>query len=337
MLQWSLSKLLWRGWRPIIRRQVCCQHLRNRVLGIPDLENHWFAERLAYLGQSFSMDLVWKPKASNTFPRLMSDPKAEGWHKLRGKTLFVQECCKAFHNLPGSNELSWSQKELYWELVVGSASDPLMDRLGWSMKEVYSHWNWVPGLGFLNNSEFSLTWQLAWNTLPLFGLNYKASLANMPNCPHCGSGLEEMAEHAFYNCERVHPFWNLMARIEAKQLVLFNVDYIADHILPQFQGEKCVVFLAILATARMVIWTMWKKGLYDCANFSHSDLILFFRHQLRVKIRCNRKYLDHITFNRRWVHAASLVVQKRATLKSSFPPLPMHGSYRPGPSGPHPR
>ena len=96
-----------------------------------------------------------------------------------------------------------------------------------------------------------------------------------------------------------------------------------------------MVFLAILTVVRMVIWTMRKKGLYDDANFFHRDLILFFRHQLKVKIRWNRKRLDRITFNRRWVHAASLIVRKGATLELSFPPLPAHGDYGPGPSGPH--
>ena len=62
--------------------------------------------------------------------------------------------------------------------------------------------------------------------------------------------------------------------------------------------------------ARMVIWTTRNKGLYDDANFSHRDLVLYFRHQLRVKIRCDRKRLDRITFSKRWVTAASLVVRK---------------------------
>ena len=72
-----------------------------------------------------------------------------------------------------------------------------------------------------------------------------------------------------------------------------------------FHGEKRVVFLAILAVARMVIWTTRNKGLYDDASFSHRDLVLSFRHQLRVKIRCDRKRLDRITFSKRWVTAAS--------------------------------
>ena len=90
-----------------------------------------------------------------------------------------------------------------------------------------------------------------------------------------------------------------------------------------------MVFLAILAVARMVIWSTRNKGLYDDANFSH--LILYFRHLLRVKIRCDRKRLDRITFSKRWVNAASLVVRKGETLESPFPPLPAHGVYGTGP------
>ena len=92
-------------------------------------------------------------------------------------------------------------------------------------------------------------------------------------------------------------------RIEPKQLVLLDVGYVVDNVLPQFQGEKRVVFLAILAVARVVIWTTRNKGLYDDANFSHRDLVLYFSRQIRVKIRCDRKRLDHITFDKRWVNA----------------------------------
>ena len=42
-----------------------------------------------------------------------------------------------------------------------------------------------------------------------------------------------------------------------------------------------MVFLTILAVPRMMIWTTRKKGLYDGADISHRDLILFFRLQLR--------------------------------------------------------
>ena len=79
----------------------------------------------------------------------------------------------------------------------------------------------------------------------------------MPDCPRCGSGLEETAEHAFYYCERVRLFWDLVvewtARIEPKRFVLLDVGYVVDNVLPLFQSEKRVVFLSILAVARMVI------------------------------------------------------------------------------------
>ena len=63
--------------------------------------------------------------------------------------------------------------------------------------------------------------------------------------------------------------------------MLLDVGYVVDNVLPPFQSEKCVVFLAILILARMVIWSMRKKGLYDDANFSHDDLVLYCWHQLR--------------------------------------------------------
>ena len=186
--------------------------------------------------------------------------QAESRPKSRGEAPYARKCLKALRNLPESSDLSRSRKELYRELVVGFALNPLVDRLGWSMKE--AHWNWAPGSG-LNNSEFSLTWRLARNAVAFFDLNYKTSLADMPNCTRCGCGLEVTAEHTYY-CERVRPFWDHIrewtACIEPKQFVLLDVGYVVDNILLLFQGEKSVLFLAILAVVRMVIWTMRKKG-----------------------------------------------------------------------------
>ena len=167
----------------MVRRQVCIQRTRNRGLGMPDLESHWLAERLAYLGRALTGDAVWRLKASQTFPRLKSDPKAEGRRRPLGETLFVCECRTALRNLLGSSDLSRPRKELYRELVVGSASDPLSEWRGWMMGEIRSHWNWAPGSSFLNNTEFSLTWRLVRNALPLVGLNYKAGLADMLAAP----------------------------------------------------------------------------------------------------------------------------------------------------------
>ena len=96
-LQRSLSRLLWGGARPMVCRQVSVQCTRNGGLGMPYLESHWLAERLAYLGRSLTGDAVWKRK---------SDPKAEGRRKPLGEALFVRECRTALHNLLGSSDLS---------------------------------------------------------------------------------------------------------------------------------------------------------------------------------------------------------------------------------------
>ena len=100
-LQRSLSRLLWGGARPMVRRQVCIQRTRNGGLGMPDLEGHWLAERLAYLGRVLTGDSVWRRKASTTFPRLNSDPKAEGRRRPLGEALFVRECRKALRTFLG--------------------------------------------------------------------------------------------------------------------------------------------------------------------------------------------------------------------------------------------
>ena len=129
--------------------------------------------------------------------------------------------------------------------MVGPASDPLSERHGWTAEEVCSHWIWAPGSSFLNNSKFSPTWRLARNALPLLDLNFRLGLADMPDCIRCGSGLEETSEYAFYYCERVRPFedevgeWT--ARIEPKQLVLLDVGYVVDNVLPPFQVKACGV------------------------------------------------------------------------------------------------
>ena len=131
---------------------------------------------------------VWCPKVREAFPCLRSNPEAEGRCRLRDRTLFSNKCSRAIRNLPRSSNFSWSQKKLYRGLVKGSVSDPLEKRLGWSLGEIHSQWIWAPSLSFLNNSEFSLTWGLTQNALALNDWAYRACLADMPDCPRCGSG-----------------------------------------------------------------------------------------------------------------------------------------------------
>ena len=180
-LERSLIKLLWKGASPIVRRQVCYQRPRDGGLGMPGLESHRLAERLPYQSRSLMTEAVWSLKVRVAFPRLRLNPKAEGHCRPRNGTPYVSECRRALRNLPRSSDLSRSRKELYRGLVLGSASDPLVKLLGWSVEEVCSHRNWAPGSGFLKNSEFSLTWRLSRNALSLNDWAYRACIADMPD------------------------------------------------------------------------------------------------------------------------------------------------------------
>ena len=51
-----------------------------------------------------------------------------------------------------------------------------------------------------------------------------------------------------------------------------DVGYVMDNIDHPYRGEKRVVFLTILAMARMVIWETQKMRLYNGTNFSHHGL-----------------------------------------------------------------
>ena len=84
VLKQSLSKLLWGGRSPMVRRQVCHQCLCNRGLVMSNLESHWIAERLTFQGRSLMRDTVWGQKVKKAFPRLNSNPKAESCRRPKG-------------------------------------------------------------------------------------------------------------------------------------------------------------------------------------------------------------------------------------------------------------
>ena len=87
----------------------------------------WSAERLAYLGWSLSRETVWGQKVRDVFPRQESDPEAKGRRKPECATSFTRECRKALVNLLGLVTF-FGLEELYLKLVVGFASDPLVER-----------------------------------------------------------------------------------------------------------------------------------------------------------------------------------------------------------------
>ena len=163
------------------RRQVCIQRTRNGGLGMPDPESDWLTEMLSYLCRSLSGDEVWRRKVSDSFPRLESDPKAVGRRRLVGEAPFVRKCRTALCKLSASSDLSRPRKELYRELVIGSASDPLREWHCWKAEEttpigirrqVRASWTILSSRlpGGLQGTRYSFSaWisKRAWQTCPI--------------------------------------------------------------------------------------------------------------------------------------------------------------------------
>ena len=82
----------------MVYRQVCCQCPHNGSLGMPDLKNHWFTERLAFLGQSLMGHAVWKRKVEVAFPRLASNPRLKVVIGQRVKYCFSSSAVRSFKN-----------------------------------------------------------------------------------------------------------------------------------------------------------------------------------------------------------------------------------------------
>lgn len=81
-----------------------------------------------------------------------------------------------------------------------------------------------------------------------------------------------------------------MARIDPEHLVPIDLAYACDNVSPPLSGLKRMVFLTLLAVARM-------EEVIQHERYSHQDLVGFFRHQLRMKIRTDRKGLLSADFN----------------------------------------
>ena len=268
---------------------------------------------------------MWSWKIGDAFPNLYSDPRVEYRRRPRGEAQFLNECRRALGKLPRSSDLSRPRKELYRGLVEGVAKDPLRKRLDLTEGESLSLWSWAPGADYLDNSEFSLTWRLMRNGLPLNDVLFKMGLADMPDCNRCNSGLEETAQHAFFHCSKVRPFWEYVNEVTARLFpdrprTPLDVAYVCDNVPPPWTGVKQLVFYTLLAVARMVVWTSRMMDIQEVTSVSHHDLICHFRHQLKVKIRCDRKRLYRLDFNERWVSAVSLVALKGANWEFVFPP-----------------
>ena len=123
-------------------------------LGMPDLESHWLAEKLAHARTRCEGEKgVGLFLASSQTQRPKVDVGRWAQHRLSANAV------RFFVTFPGPVTVNSPRKNCignWWWAPLRTR-----ERHGWTTEKVRSYWNWVPGSGFLNNSEFSLNWQLA--------------------------------------------------------------------------------------------------------------------------------------------------------------------------------
>ena len=323
----SLFRVLWRWGHPHVRRETCIQRLVHGGLGMPCLKAHRDAERLSFLSRTLTedADTPWGRKVRANFPELDTQPGAEGLRMPRGECTFLRECRSAIRRFPRSLDLTKSRKALYRELVEGSAQDRFRERLGLTEVDSRSIWSWAPGTGYFTNAEFSLTWRVARNGLWLNDKSCMAWQRMFPNCTRCRTGEEETVVHAFYKCPKVRALWDyvneVIARIVPDQLFQLDTSYVIDNLAPPWSLRRNrLLFALILAVARMVVWTSRMEECFDDQTVSAQDLVRYFKHQLRVKIRCDWNRLPISVFRERWTNDVSLVLWQGDSWYVRLPP-----------------
>ena len=148
-----------KGWQS---RQVYCQHPCNRYLRMLYLARHWFVDKLAFLSGSLTGDTVWGRKVRATLPNLKSRSEVESRCKPKREAPYFRKYKNALC------KLSRPRKVLYRVLVEGAVSDPLEKRLKVLLEEIRLHWNSVPEMSYLINSDFSIIWPVAQNAWQIY-------------------------------------------------------------------------------------------------------------------------------------------------------------------------
>ena len=247
------------------------------------------------------MGSVWKEDAKQSFPLLRSVHFADGEaHRLpRRECPFYRECRHALRVLSRlqtglSDSRPLSSRALYQCLVRGAASDGLIGELGVTEAEGRLLWPWAPRMRCLNNDEASLTWLVIRNALWVGKKLFAAQQVISPECGRCGD-LEETIGHAFFHCPVVRPLCKLlegyMVRILNGKFFVLEASSVCSNVVPKLNRLEHYVFLCLLGVMHVVIWTTRMKELFEDESFSSQTLVTFFKHQIKVKIRSERKRL----------------------------------------------
>ena len=316
-LERILFQFLWAKRHPLVRREICCLHPSEGGLGVPNVEVQRHTLRLTFLDRMCSRDTatgcVWKEDAKKSFPSLRSVHFADGEaHRLpRCECPFYRECRHALKVLSRlqtglSDSRPLSSRALYRCIVRGAASNGLIGELGVTEAEGRLLWPWAPRMRCLNNDEASLTWLVIRNALWVGKKLFAAQQVISPECGRCGD-LEETISHTFFHCPVVRPLCKLlegyMVRILNGKFFVLEASSVCSNVVPRLNRQEHYVFLCLLGVMRVVIWTTRMKELCEDESFSAQTLVAFYKHQIKVKIRSERKRLE---FGERWVTVARL-------------------------------
>lgn len=140
----------------------------------------------------------------------------------------------------------------------------------------------------------------------------------MPNCVRCGGAVESLG-FIFFDCSVVRPLCKLiegyMVRVLGGKSFVLEARSVCSNVVPQMKRNEHYVFLCLLGIMRVVIWMTRQKEFYGGEKFSSSQLVLFFKHQLKIKIRAERKRLSSSKFGERWLNVSRLVHLRGANLE----------------------
>ena len=130
---------------------------------------------------------------------------------------------------------------------------------------------------------------------------------------------EESLEHAFFSCPVVKPLLKvlegIMVRIQYGKPFTLGVRAALNNVVTSLARDKLYVFLCLLGVMRIVIWTTRKEEHYGGESFSSQALVAFYKHQIKVKIRSEKKRLSSFMFNERWVKLSRLCRVRGAVLE----------------------
>ena len=315
-----------------MQREVCYLYPSEGGLGMPNVETRHHTLCLTFLDQMCSPDTAvgsfWKEDAKQSFPLLRSVHSTDGeTHRLhRCECPLYRECWHALKVLTRlqtglSDSQPLSSRALYRCLVRGTASNGLTGELGVMEVEGRLLWPWAPGMRCLNNEEASLIWLVIRNTLWVSKKWFSAQQAISPECSQCGD-LEESINHTFFHCPVMQPLCKLlegyMVRILNGRFFVLEASSVCSNVVLRLNRQEHYVVLCLLGIMCVMIWMTRKKELYKDESFSSQTLVSFFKHQIKVKIRSERKTLSSLQFGKRWVTIARLCCVVGASLIFNF-------------------